>query len=109
MSGRHSGNPESVPNGPYDVAAQALPARGETLTVATQPDVSAAHVMETPRLLDAGIFGRCRPRFADALQGAPRVGRNAATHLNIPGVLRARPGDEVVLAASAGLLDQPLD
>ena len=24
MSGRHSGIPESVPNGPYDVAAQAL-------------------------------------------------------------------------------------
>jgi hypothetical protein len=28
-----------VPNGPYDVAAQALPARGETLTVATQPEL----------------------------------------------------------------------
>jgi hypothetical protein len=39
MSGRHSGNPESVPNGPYDVAAQAPPARGEALTVATEPEL----------------------------------------------------------------------
>ena len=39
MSGRQSGNPESVSNGPHDVAAQALPARGEALTVATQPEL----------------------------------------------------------------------